>query len=92
MLDTLRTALANLESDLAVLLARHLDRPREAKKLLATLFAAPGTVRVSSRAVTVGLTESERLALRALLHGVTRMRLAQPGVSDRRRLRWCSSV
>src|SRR5690242_20754989 len=52
-LDTLRTALANLESDFAVLLARRLDRPREAKKLLATLFAAPGTIHVGSRAVTV---------------------------------------
>jgi hypothetical protein len=44
------------------------------KKLLATIFAAPGTVRVSSRGVTVQLmpaTESERLALRAFLHDVT---------------------
>lgn len=55
VLDTLRTALANVEADLAVLLARHLDRPREAKKLLATLFAAPGTVQVTSRSVTVKL-------------------------------------
>jgi hypothetical protein len=55
VLDTLRSALANVESDLAVMLARHVKRPREAKKLLATLFAAPGTVRVSSRAVTVRL-------------------------------------
>jgi len=31
VLDTLRTALANVEADLAVLLARHLDRPREAR-------------------------------------------------------------
>ncbi|HEX5851859.1 MAG TPA: hypothetical protein VFY36_02085 [Solirubrobacteraceae bacterium] len=92
VLDTLRITLANLESDLAVMLARHLDRPREAKKLLATLYAAPGTVRVSSRGVTVRLapaaTESERLALRALLRDVTRLRLALPGDPDRRRLRW----
>ena len=92
MLDTLRIALSNLESDLAVMLARHLDRPREAKKLLATIFAAPGNVRVSSRGVTVRLmpaaTESERIALRAFLRDVTRLRLALPGDLDRRRLRW----
>ena len=92
VVDTLRIALANLESELAVTLARHLDRPREAKKLLATLFAAPGTVRVSSRAVTVHLmpaaSASERLALRAFLHDVTRMKLVLPGDPDRRRLRW----
>jgi len=50
VIDTRRIAFANLEAELAVTLARHLDRPREAKKLLATLFAAPVTVRVSSRA------------------------------------------
>jgi hypothetical protein len=92
VIDTLRIALANLESELAVQLARHLDRPREAKKLLATLFAAPGTVRISSRAVTVRLmpaaSESECLALRAFLHDVTRMKLVLPGDPDRRRLRW----
>lgn len=92
VLDTLRIALSNLESDLAVLLARHLDRPREVKKLIATLFAAPGTVHVSSRGVTVRLmpaaTESERLALRAFLRDVTRLRLSLPGDPDRRRLRW----
>jgi hypothetical protein len=92
VIDTLRIALANLESELAVQLARHLDRPREAKKLLATLFAAPGTVRISSRAVTIHLmpaaSESERLALRAFLRDVTRMKLVLPGDPDRRRLRW----
>jgi hypothetical protein len=92
VLDTLRVVLANLESDLAVMLAPHLDRPREVKKLVANLFAAPGTVRVSSRAVTVRLmpaaTETERNAFRAFLHDVTRMRLSLPGDPDRRRLRW----
>jgi hypothetical protein len=46
-----------------------MDRPREAKKLIATLFAAPGTVHVGSRAVTVRLmpaaSEAERVALRS---------------------------
>ena len=92
VLDTLRTALANVESDFAVMLARRSGRPREAKKLLATLVAAPGTVRVSSRGVTVRLmpaaTDSERVALRAFLRDVTRLRLALPGDPGRRRLRW----
>jgi hypothetical protein len=92
VLDTLRIALANVEADLAVMLARHLERPREVKKLLATLFAAPGTVRISSRAATVGLmpaaSDSERIALRAFLRDVTRLRLALPGDPDARRLRW----
>jgi len=92
VIDTLRVALANLESELAVTLAKRLARPREAKKLLATLFAAPGTVRISSRAVTVGLmpsaSESERNAIHAFLRDVTRMRLVLPGDPDQRRLRW----
>jgi hypothetical protein len=92
VLDTLRIALANLEADLAVMLAPRLDQPREVKKLLATMFAAPGTVRLSSRAVTVRLmpaaSDSEREALRAFLRDVTRMRLCLPGDPDGRRLRW----
>jgi hypothetical protein len=92
VLDTLRTALANVESDFAVMLARHSGRPREAKKLLATLSAAPGTVRVSSRGISVRLmpaaTDSERVTLRAFLRDVTRLRLALPGDPGRRRLRW----
>lgn len=92
VLDTLRSTLANLESDYAVLLARHLDRPREAKKLLATLFAAPGTVHLGSQGVTVRLmpaaSASERAALRTFLADVTRRRLSLPGDPDRRRLSW----
>ncbi|MGC3996521.1 MAG: hypothetical protein QM767_02895 [Anaeromyxobacter sp.] len=91
VLDTLRIALANAEADLAVKLAPELTRPREVKKLLATLFSAPGTVRTSARAVTVTLmpaaNDSERDALRVFLRDVTRMRLSLPGDPDRR-LRW----
>lgn len=71
VLDTLRIALANLESEFAVLLAKRMDRPREAKKLLAMVFGAPGAVHVGSHAVTVRLmpaaNEAERVALRAFL-------------------------
>lgn len=67
VLDTLRIALANAESELAATLAPFLRRPQEAKRLLRTVFAAPGTFRVRSRAVTVTLdpaaTPGERRAL-----------------------------
>lgn len=92
VLDTLRTALANLESDFAVLLAKRMDRPREAKKLLATLFAAPGTVHVGSRSVTVRLmpaaNEAERVSLRDFLADIARRRFSLPGDPDRRRIAW----
>jgi hypothetical protein len=92
VLDTLRTALANAESDLAVLLAQHLVRPREAKKTLVNLLTAPGGVHVGSRGVTVRLmpagNDAERAAFRAFLRDVTRLRLSLPGDPDRRRLRW----
>ncbi len=92
VIDTLRISLANLESDYAVLIAPHLDRPREAKKLLAALFAAPGTIHLGSRSVTVRLMpaaiDSERVALRAFLSDLTRRRLSLPGDPDRRRLAW----
>jgi hypothetical protein len=92
VLDTLRTSLANLESDFAILLAKRLDRPREAKKLLATLFAAPGTIHIGSRAVTVRLmpaaTDAERVALRAFLADLTQRYLSLPGDPDHRRLAW----
>ena len=92
VLDMLRVVLANVESDFAVLLAPRLDRPREARKLLATLFAAPGTIHLGSRSVTVRLmpaaTAPERIALSAFLRDVSQMNLTLPGDPDRRALRW----
>ncbi|HEX9242081.1 MAG TPA: hypothetical protein VF875_06515 [Anaeromyxobacter sp.] len=74
------------------MLARHLDRPREAEKLLAALFAAPGTVHLGSRSVTVRLmpaaSESERAALRAFLADLTCRHLSLPGYPDLRHLSW----
>ncbi len=91
-LDTLRVALANAESDLAVLLASHLDRPREAKKTLPNLFAAPGTVHLAARTATVRLmpaaTTPERAAIGAFLQDLSRLNLNLPGDPDRRHLRW----
>lgn len=92
VLDTLRIVLANAESDLALRLGAHLDRPREAKKLLANLLLAPGVVRVTPRSVSVRLapaaTRSERAALAAFLRDANRLRLALPGDRAGRPLRF----
>ena len=83
VLDTLRIAFANIEADLAVALAPHLERPREAKKVVANLFAAPGLVSLGKdtwrvRVMPAG-TQNERQALARLLAGLSSQRLALPG-------------
>ena len=92
VLDSLRTVLANIESELAVKLAGHLTHPREAKKALANLFAAPGTIRPWSRSVMVRLmpaaTADERRAFQPFLADLNAMKLTLPGDPDRRRLLW----
>ena len=89
VVDTLRIACANAESELAALIGPHLEKPAEAKKLLAALFNAPGRVRIGERAISVDLapaaTRAERNALSALLTHVSAMRLQMPG--DERPLR-----
>jgi hypothetical protein len=90
LLDTIRTACANAESDLASTLARHMRRPREAKKLLANLLAAPGHVTVSDSAIRVTLlcaaNTAERKSIDAFLRRVTAQRLTLPGDSAARPL------
>ena len=92
LMDTIRIACANAESDLTLMLAPHLQRPREAKKALANLFASPGSVRVNHKSVTVTLqpagTSSEQLAFSALFEQVNRMNLSLPGDPDTRQLRF----
>ncbi len=92
LLDTIRIACANAESELALLLAPHLRRPREAKKVLANVFAAPGAVRVNHKSVTVTLepagTPNERRAFSALFDQVNRLGLSLPGDPEARRLRF----
>jgi hypothetical protein len=90
VIDTLRIALANAETDLASQLAPHLRKPREAKKTLASLLAAAGTVRLTRRTVTVSLapaaTSCEREAFTSLLKRISAMNLTLPGDASRRRL------
>ena len=45
LVDAVRAACYNAETDLAARLAPHMKRPDEAKKLLANVFASPGEVR-----------------------------------------------
>jgi len=96
LLDTIRIASANAESELAAALAPHLRRPREAKKALANLFAAPGNVRVNARSITVTLTPAgtpdELHAFEELFRAVNRWPLVLPGDPDRRHLRFRSQL
>jgi hypothetical protein len=92
VIDALRIGLANSESELAARLAPHLRKPREAKKTLANLLAAPGLVRATRRTVTVALAPAgnaaERRAFDALLQEVTALKLTLPGDPSRRPVRF----
>ena len=91
VLDVIRTVCANAESDLAVALAPHLTKPREAKKVVANLLAAPGKVAVTDDAIHVRLAPAanvaERRAIRALFAALNQRNLTLPGDRDRLPLR-----
>ena len=74
------------------MLAPRLTRPKEAKKTLANLFAAPGDVRAGRKAITVCLspagTRLEQRALGGLLAAVNRLRISMPGNQQARPLRF----
>lgn len=90
LIDTIRIACANAESELAATMAPHLLRPTEAKKALANLLAAPGEVRVNGKSITVTLspagTPNEHEAFQTLLLEVNRWKLTLPGDPDCRPL------
>jgi hypothetical protein len=92
LLDTIRIACANAESELALMLAPHLRRPREAKKVLANVFASPGAVRVNGKSVTVTLapagTTNEKQAIDAFFREVNWLGLCLPGDTKARPLRF----
>jgi len=92
VVDTIRMACANAETDLATLLARHLAIPAEAKRALANISAAPGSVHVNDVRITVALqpagTKSELRAFGAFLGRCNRLRLSLPGDAKRRPLRF----
>jgi hypothetical protein len=96
LLDTLRIACANAESELAATLAPHLRRPREAKKALANLFAAPGRVRLAPGEVHVTLApvgrDDELEAFPVLCAALNQWALVLPGDPKRRLLRFRSQL
>ena len=88
VVDVIRVICANAEAELAALLAPHLTRPREAKKVVANLLAASGQVIVTASAIRVRLApaanRAERRAIAAMLRVFNQRALTLPG--DRRRL------
>lgn len=92
VVDTIRIVSANIEADLAEMIAPNLRRPREAKKVIANLFAAPGRVDVMPGDIRVRLApaanRSERRAIRRLLAQVSASPLTLPGDARRRPLRF----
>ena len=91
LIDAVRIACANVESELASMLAPMLARPREAKKVLANLFAAPGNVRVTERTIYISLSpaanDDERAALADFAQKLDDAELVLPGDPRRRQLR-----
>lgn len=97
LLDTVRIACANAESDLAQLLAAQLPKPREAKRVLATLFRSPGRVRVGMTTISVELapaaaSRTEAAAIGAFLRAASALDLTLPGDPHRRKLRFRSQL
>ena len=92
VIDTVRIACANAESELAYNLGSHMARPAEAKRALANLLQAPGRVRVGTRTIAVALhpagNANERGAMAELLITCNRRGLTLPGDPRARRLRF----
>jgi hypothetical protein len=92
LIDTIRVACTNAESELAVKLVKHLPKPAEAKRVLQNVFTSPGHVRVGERTITVELmpavTRSEYLALQALFASLDERQLTLPGDPRARALRF----
>jgi hypothetical protein len=96
LVDTIRIACANAECDLALLLARHMKKPREAKKLLANILRSPGRLRVTANTISIALapaaTRAEMHAVASFLRIVSALDLTLPGDERRRKLRFRSQV
>jgi len=88
IVDVIRIVCANAESELAALIAPYTKRPREAKKVIANILAAPGRVTVTDQAIHVRLSpaanRSERKAIQHLFAAINQQALVLP--SDPKRL------
>jgi hypothetical protein len=96
VLDTIRIAALNAEADLAAELAEHMQKPAEAKKLLANIFAAPGDLRVSKKTITLHLKtaarKNERQAIAHLFQTINSRNLSLPGDPKSRSLRFKADI
>jgi Transposase protein len=92
VVDTLRILIANILADLAATLGPFLDRPREAKKTLDNLLAAPAVLHATHKLIVVELapagTRRERAAFVELLRPINARKLSLPGDPARRPLRF----
>ena len=83
VVDTVRIVCANAEADLAVVVAPHLRKPSEAKKVVANLLAAPARIDVRSDRIDLKLappaSKTERAAIAVLLAEVSGWNLTLPG-------------
>jgi hypothetical protein len=83
VVDVIRIVCANAESDLAGMLAPLLTKPREAKKVVANLLAAPGKVAVTRHAIHLRLAPAanvaERRAIQQLFAAINQRKLTLPG-------------
>jgi hypothetical protein len=96
VIDTIRIACANAESDLAMNLGDHLRRPLEAKKVLANIFESPGDIRVNEKSITIALhltgRKDELEAADYLFRGINSRKLSLPGDPHNRPLRFKSQI
>jgi hypothetical protein len=96
IIDVIRVVCANAEADLAAMLAPHMRRPREAKKLVANILAAPGAVAVTDHEIQIRLApaanKSERQAIHHLCIAINERRLALPGDPRRLPLRFSTQL
>ncbi len=96
VIDTIRIACANAESELAFELAEHLRKPAEAKKVLANIFEASGDIRANAKSITIALRltgrKDEREAIDRLFREINDWNLTLPGDSQNRPLRFKSQI
>jgi hypothetical protein len=90
VIDTIRIVCANAESDLAGVLAQSLLRPAEAKKVVANVLSASGSVTVTDSAIRIRLApaanRNERVAIEELFATINAWNLTMPGDRLNRRM------
>ena len=91
VVDTVRIVCANAEADLAAVVAPHLRKPAEAKKIVANVLTAPARIDVRADTIHLKLAPAanriERTAIAALLAEVSGWKLTLPGDHRSRPLR-----